>query len=203
MNTNRVPDARPCLHHASAIRADATLASTITSFVNEGYRYMSPKSALRWDSVYGDRLRNPDSIHTTLGDDGMFAVIYDPQNSTIPIACAATKRWKHDLEGMNEPGEDGWEIVTVTTRVDWMRRGLAGQCVDALVEEVVRQARRDETCDAGSKVNIWIHTVEDLNGAYWRKKGWVEVRSYDKPIGHWGSKFGYRLLVLLQKFEVS
>jgi hypothetical protein len=205
MNTNcaREPQPQPCLHHASAIRADATLASTITSFVNEGYRYRSPESVSRWDRVYGDRLPYPESIHATLGDDGIFAVIYDPQNSTIPIACAAMRRWKHDLEGLNEPGEDGWEIVTVTTRVEWMRRGLAGRCVDALVEEVVRQVRGNETRNHGAKVNIWVHTVEDLNGAYWRKKGWMEVRSYDKPAGHWGSKFGYRLLVLLQRFGVN
>lgn len=193
----------PRLHHASAIRTDAALASTITSFVNEGYRYMSPESASRWDGVYGDRLPNPESIHAALGHDGIFAVIYEPHDATTPIACAATKRWKHDLEGLNEAGEDGWEIITVTTRVEWMRRGLAGRCVDALVADVIRQAREGEKRERGSKVKIWVHTVEDLNGAYWRKKGWEEVRSYDKPAGHWGSKYGYRLLVLLQEFQVN
>jgi len=37
----------PRLHPASAIRADPTLASTITAFVNEGYRYLTPSSATR------------------------------------------------------------------------------------------------------------------------------------------------------------
>jgi hypothetical protein len=192
----------PRLHHASAIRADPILASTITAFVNEGYRYLAPENASRWDGVYGDRLAQPDSIHAALGVDGIFAVLYDPQNSATPIACAATKRWKHDLEGHNTGGEDGWELIMVTTRVAWMRCGFAGRCIDALIAEIIGKACEDEKRIDDAKVKIWAHAVEDLNGPYWRKKGWVDVRSYDKPAGHWGSKFGYRLLVLLKELEV-
>lgn len=92
---DRRPDADllPRLHPASAIRADPTLASTITTFVNKGYRYLTPESATRWDGVYGgDRLSPSHSIHDALGGDGIFAIIYDTHDSGTPIACAAATR---------------------------------------------------------------------------------------------------------------
>jgi GNAT superfamily N-acetyltransferase len=194
---------QPHLHHASAIRADSSLANTITTFVNEGYRYYSPESASRWIPTHGDRLPTPNSIHQVLGDDGLFAVVYHPHDNVTPIACAATKRWKGDYGGYVEPRVDGWEILTVTTRVDWMRRGLARRCVNALVEDLVKHAHSDKKRNSNEKLQIWIHAVEDLNGAYWKKQGWVEVRSYMRPSGEWGSKVGYRLLVLVQEFDVT
>jgi hypothetical protein len=192
---------QPLLYHASAIRADSNLASALRSFINEGYRYLSPESAKNWSTVYGgDRLPNPDSIHQVLGDDGLLAVVFD---GVTPVACAAAQRWKHDHEGYAEPNEDGWEILMVTTHVDSMRRGLAGRCVDALVGDLVRQARDDQSRNGQAPLKVWVHAVEDLNGPYWRKKGWKEVRSYTRPAGHWGSKNGYCLLVLLQEYDVN
>jgi len=200
MNHSSDAQLQPRLHHASAIRADPSLARTITSFVNEGYRYISPSIASRWETDGSDRLATPSAIHEALGNDGMFAVIYDARDDTNPIACAATTPWTRDLEGFCAAGETGWEIKTVTTRVECMRRGLAQRCVDALVAELVRQAREDGD---GEKLQVWVQAVEDMNGAFWRKKRWVDVRAYEKPAGHWGSKFGYRLLVLLQECDVN
>jgi GNAT superfamily N-acetyltransferase len=190
------------LHHASEIRADTTLANILTTFVNKGYRYFTPETALRWNrsAMGGERLKDSAAIHDTIGHDGMFAVAYDARDGTTPLACAAARQWTHDLEGVSAAGEKGWEVVTVTTRADWMRRGLAGQCIDALVEELIRRARED---GSDERLQVWVHVVECLNGAYWRKKGWAEVRTYEKPAGHWGSKFGYRLLVLRRDFEVN
>ncbi|KAH4608916.1 hypothetical protein HBH82_064550 [Parastagonospora nodorum] len=201
---NRGPDTElsPRLHLASAIRADAALVNTLTTFINEGYRYLTPESATRWDGVYGgERLSQSHSIHDALGHDGMFAVIYDVHDSATPIACAAAKRWESDLDDYSAADEDGWEILMVATRVGWMRRGLAGRCVDALVAKLISQTREDEAREDGhAKVKIWIHAVEDLNGAYWQKKGWAVIRAYEKPAGHWGSILGYRLLVMPREF---
>jgi GNAT superfamily N-acetyltransferase len=149
----------PILHSASTIRSDPDLAATITSFVNSSYRYIHASVALRWDanSMGGDRLPTPTAIHTTLGPDGIFAVIYSDEDKTTPLACAAIKRWTHDLEGHSSPDEAGWEIVTVTTREGYMRRGLAGKCVDALMEEVLRQAKESGSGSGGEeKVRVWV-----------------------------------------------
>jgi hypothetical protein len=195
----------PRIHHASAIRADSTLAASLTAFVNEGYKYMTPANKERWEPDLSDRLSTDGSIHQALGDDGLFAVVYDPDTQR-PVTCAATKKWTADLEGYAEEGEIGWEIKMVTTHIDWMKRGLAGQCVDALIDELARQEKL--RCKGGTRtshepLNIWIQAVECLNGPFWLKKGGKLVRSYNKPIGHWGSKHGYRLLVLLREINVD
>lgn len=207
MESSKVaPDAQLtlCIHHAPDIRADPSLAAKLTAFINEGYRYMSPANKERWDRVDA-RLSSPDSIRQALGDDGLIAAVYNAENQE-PVACAATKRWIHDLEGFAEEGEEGWEIKMVTTHIDWMKRGLAGQCVDALIDDLARQERmrrgKDQAASQGP-LNIWIQAVECLNGPFWLKKGGRLMRSYNKPIGHWGSKYGYRLLVLLREIDID
>lgn len=198
---------QPRIHSVSAIRCDPALEQTIRSFVNEGYKYIAPKDASGWESDTFDRLPTADSINRELGEDGFFAVMYDPNDDTKPIACAATTRWKCDLEG-GGVGDEGWEIKTVTARAGWMRGGFAGRCVDAIVKELQRQSRESvefqHQCKGSNerKLKVWIQAVECVNGAYWKKKGWTDVRAYEKPVGHWGSKEGYRLLVLLQEFEL-
>lgn len=170
--------------------------------MNDGYRYISPANASRWDRSIDTRLPTRDATHEALGEDGMFAVIYDPLEPSNPIACAATRRWTTDLEGQASSGETGWEIKIVTTKVQWMRHGLAVQCVNALVTELVAQAREAKVCEIHPRLQIWVQAVDCLNGSFWRKQGWAEVRSYQKPVGHWGSKTGYRLLVLVREFDI-
>jgi hypothetical protein len=193
------------IHHAPDISADYSLAANLTAFINEGYRYMSPANQERWDREGDPRLSSPESIHQALGDDGMIAAVYNAA-AQEPVACAATKRWLHDLEGFAEEGEEGWEIKMVATHIHWMKRGLAGQCVDALIDDLARQERvrrGKDTAASQLSLNIWIQAVECLNGAFWLKKGGTLMRSYDKPIGHWGSKYGYRLLVLLREIGIN
>jgi GNAT superfamily N-acetyltransferase len=191
---------QPRLHHASAIRADPTLTQTITNLVNDGYRYMSPINAVNWSHCPRERLHSSSAIHELLGSDGLFAVIYD---EGTPIACAAATRWTGGFKEHGVFDEEGWEIVTVTARKEWLKRGLAGACVDALVTELVRQVRQNEKRDKGMKLQLWVQCVECLYGEFWRKKGWVEERAYVKPAGDFGSKMGYRLLVMLQEFGVE
>jgi GNAT superfamily N-acetyltransferase len=191
---------RPRLHHASEIRVDPTLARTITTLVNDGYRYMPPKIAVDWHPFPFERLATPNAIHELLGSDGIFAVIYD---EGTPIACAAVNRWTGGFTEHGVTDEEGWEIVTVTAHKEWLKRGLAGACVDALVGELVTQARQDETREEGTMLQVWVQCVESLYGYFWKNKGWIEERAYVKPVGDWGSKLGYRLLVMLQEFDVE
>lgn len=195
---------QPRIHRVASIRNDPALERRIRDFVNEGYRYIAPKDASRWNPDDDDRLSTADSIAQELGEYGFFAVIYDPKNDSKPIACAATTPWKCDLEGGGQ-GDRGWEIKLVTSAAEWMRGGLAGRCINAVVAELLTQGHaggtgRDEV-ECGQKLMVWVQTVECVNGEYWKKKGWKELRGYGMPVGHWGSKEGYRLLVMLQEFD--
>jgi hypothetical protein len=192
---------RPRIHYCADIYADPTLEQRVRNFANEGYLFIAPKDASRWDPDDSPRLPTSESIRNELGDRGFFAVLYDPNDDTKPIACAASTPWKCDLEGGGR-GDKGWEIKIVTSGAGWMRGGNAGRCVKAIIDELVEQEqKKDSTTER--KIKVWVQTVACVNGAYWTKKGWKEVRSYDKPKGHWGSKLGYQLLVLLQEFEVT
>ncbi|KAH7072744.1 hypothetical protein BKA63DRAFT_49413 [Paraphoma chrysanthemicola] len=190
------PQLQPTLYSAFALLCSPTLAHTLTAFVNEGYRSTPLRHPLHWDTEIDDRFPDANSIHKCLGLDGIFAVLYDPQDSSVPIACASMTRWSGDLVTFAAEGESGWEIKTVTTHRDWRGLGLPGLCVDALVQRALRMEDENDR-----KVQIWLQAVEELNGEFWRKKGWTEIRGYDRPVGHSGSKMGYRLLVMLQEFE--
>lgn len=190
---------KPRLYSAPTIRGDPSLTKIIISIVNEGYRH---EDLERWEGSK-PRLATPSALFNEIGHDGLFAVLYDPQDDITPIACAAARKWTVDREGYAAHGEKGWELVTVTTHPNWLRRGLAARCVNAVVEELVNQARNNEKWETGEKLQIWAQSVECKTGAFWRKQEWVEVRSYEKPVGHWGSKCGYRLLVLLKEYDVG
>ncbi|KAF2006395.1 hypothetical protein P154DRAFT_559460 [Amniculicola lignicola CBS 123094] len=185
-------DFKATLHHASEILADPELAARLTSFVNITYKYFPPSILTRWD-MSEDRLEDPSSIHSLLGPTGLFAVVYNPQGEGEPLACASTSAWHGDLEGHILESESGWEIKTVGVRQGWRKRGLAELCIEGLTGHLLGVE--------GGRVTLWVHMVEDLNGVYWRKKGFMDVRGYDKPAGIWGSYFGYRLTVLTKVVE--
>jgi hypothetical protein len=92
---------------------------------------------LRRDADASDRLPTANAIHEALSGDGLFTVEYGPRDETVRIACPASTQRTHDLGGLSAIGKSGWEIKTVTTRLGWMRRGLAQWCVDALVGELI------------------------------------------------------------------
>lgn len=192
--------AQPQIHRIFTLLSNPTLAQTIRAFADEGYHYIAPKDAPRWDIPDTiDRLPTLDSLHA-LSNGGFFAVIYNPNDGVTPIACAATAPWTGGFEGYTsiDELERAWEIKIVTTRVGWMGQVHAGKCVDAIIEELGRVERKTGGTEALGK-----QAVECLNGAYWKKKGWLQVRASEHPAGLWGSREGYRLLVLLREFEVS
>ncbi|KAI8935879.1 hypothetical protein NX059_007394 [Plenodomus lindquistii] len=188
---------QPQIHHISKLIAAPNISETIRTFVNKGYRYCSPENASHWDTSV-DRLTDVESFHKALGHRGLIAVIYHPDDSTFPIACAAASPWDGGYDGAYSPEEldNGWEIKIVTTKEEWMGRGLAGICVDALLEEIVRVEG-----DAKQKPKFWVQAVECLNGAFWRKRGWSDVRGINHEAGRFGSKKGYRLLVLSKEID--
>lgn len=89
----------------------------------------------------------------------------------------------------------GWEIKAVTTKRGWYKMGLVGRCIGAMSEELLRQA--------GGKVKLWLHAVEEVNGEYWRRRGWKEVRRFTRPAGFWDSKKGFQLVVMVKEVSVQ
>lgn len=141
-----------------------------------------------------------------LGPDGMLAAVYhveDGGEKTTPVAVASVSRWHGDMDGVGVEDEEGWEIKAVTTKSGWGKMGLVTRCLNALTEGLAVQ-QRSLTGEQGQvALNLWVHAVEEVNGDYWRRRGWVDVRGFDRPVGYWGSRFGFRLSVLLKEVDVQ
>ncbi|KAK7190361.1 uncharacterized protein CC84DRAFT_1167530 [Paraphaeosphaeria sporulosa] len=188
------------LHRASDILKDNALAHTLTTFINEGYATSSLYPSTRWDHQ-PVRFHTPTDIHDMLGTDGMIAAIYHISREggqTEPVAVASISRWHGDMDGVGAQDEDGWEIKAVTTKSGWGKMGLVGRCIETITQDLIAQ----EQSHGEEKVKLWLHAVEEVNGDYWRRRGWNDVRGFNRPEGYWGSKFGFRLSVLLKEVDV-
>ena len=123
------------------------------------------------------------------------------------VACAAAVPWNGPfgvkVEG-RQSEEEGWEIkvVCVDGAERYLKTGLADRLVafyesylTVRARESIRGSQRSGEV-ANGKVVLWFLVAESLNGAYWRKKGCVEVRRRTAEPGVWGCKHPFELLVL-------
>ncbi|KAH7082858.1 hypothetical protein BKA63DRAFT_138953 [Paraphoma chrysanthemicola] len=132
------------------------------------------------------------------------------------IACAAALPWKG---GWNKEGagtEEGWEIKAVCVAGDekYLRKGLAVQVMQVLEDELVKNAKAQLRAVAKGEgsveearrdsVALWILAAECLNGAYWRKRGYEELRRSTEGNGTWACKTSFELVVFRKqvKYEI-
>ncbi|KAF2743719.1 hypothetical protein M011DRAFT_471073 [Sporormia fimetaria CBS 119925] len=101
-----------------------------------------------------------------------------------------------------------WEVKTVCASTDprFSRTGLAVKVVDSVqdfLRKKVVESRRalgrelwETTVRAGDVLTLWVVTVESLVGAYWLRRGYVEVGRKTARPGTWGCKRGFEMLLL-------
>ncbi|KAJ4300038.1 hypothetical protein N0V90_005287 [Kalmusia sp. IMI 367209] len=133
-----------------------------------------------------------------LGEDGMIATVYAAKSSPPEkidqdeelVAAAGVSRWHGSFDGIGADSEEGWEIKAVTSKSGWGKMGLVGRCIDALTSSLIalEKEKLEKDGEEEGKVNLWLHAVEEVNGAYWRRRGWKDVRYFDEPVGAWGNK---------------
>ncbi|KAF2708003.1 hypothetical protein K504DRAFT_297023 [Pleomassaria siparia CBS 279.74] len=192
------------LYHASDILSSPTLAASLTAFVNQGFKSAGTYDPTRWDLINSMRFKRTNEINELLGTEGLFAVLYDGK---VPVACAAAVPWAKEYQGCRLPGEEGWEIKTVCVDAKWVKRGLASRSINILRDYLVEQERAklalDGAQEAGNKkLKFWLEVAECVNGEYWRRRGYKELRGYDRPAGLWSSLTGFRLLVMVKDIDV-
>lgn len=198
------------IYTANQLRANPTLAATIHSLANSGFRNSNIYRETDWGER-SDRFETLEHMHETIGADGWFAVVWNTEivpkgnegldvkngeagrveasaGGKVAVACASLSRWKGDYGPQNLGREDGgWEIIAVVTKVGWSKLGLAGRCIQALTEEVVK-FEQAQLMGQGRRLKLWVQAVEQVNGEYWRRRGWKFVRSYELPAGLWGGE---------------
>jgi GNAT superfamily N-acetyltransferase len=216
----------PNLYTPSDLKVNKTLSTSITKLVNEAFYRSKEDDPVKWSNETF-RFPTEEALHVMLGDAGsVMAVLFD-KNVEAPVtngkengieangdvaaskkvvACAAAVPWKGGWMKEGADTELGWELKTVCVDGDpkYHHRGLAVKLMsfleDWLVANTKSQLQKDGKKGKGT-LALWILAAECINGVYWQKKGYQEVRRKTEGVGVWSCKTSFEMLVL--KKEVT
>jgi hypothetical protein len=193
------------LYHAKEIRANPTLAATLTAFVNKGFMAQTkiPHAVEIWADFSTGRFKSPNEINEMLGPDGLFAVIYDGE---APVAVAGGVPWKQGSQELALEGETGYEIKTVTVDPTVVKKGLATRCMGVVIKKLIEieEKKRAENGTVGDgKLKLWIQSTEYVNGDYWRGRGYKDMRNYKMPAGFWSARIPFTMLVQAKEVDIA
>lgn len=152
-------------------------------------------------------------------DDMERGVVQSPKEGKA-VACAAVvpwpTQWARENGGPSEGDEEGWEIKAVCVDGDakYLHTGLAGQLLAFLEKFLIEKTRREwiegkvtgkehDGTDGRRKgvLTQWIIAAECLNGVYWGKRGFKEIRRVTQGEGIWGCKTSFEMLVMKREVE--
>jgi hypothetical protein len=130
------------------------------------------------------------------------------------VACATVVPWKGGWAREGAGHERGWEMkaVSVDGEDQYLHKGLAVKVMTALESCLVENAKLEvktaspantDAKTGGEKgcVSLWVMAAECLNGAYWRKRGYKEVRRSTETNGTWDCKTSFDLVVFRKDVE--
>jgi ribosomal protein S18 acetylase RimI-like enzyme len=202
----------PVLYTPSNLRSEPNLVTEITDLVNDAFTRSKLSDPVKWGDSPQKRFPSNDVYFEMLGQEGLVAVIFD-DNAEEPgieklaerqvgakskkvVAVAAAIPWQGGWKKEGAGVEEGWEIKAVAVDGDakYLRRGLASQLYNSLEQHLVfiekyRPARSE-------RLTLWILAAECINGVYWRKRGYSEVRKETCQAPIWGCETSFEMIVL-------
>ncbi|KAL5121440.1 hypothetical protein ACEQ8H_000511 [Pleosporales sp. CAS-2024a] len=123
------------------------------------------------------------------------------------VACAAAVPWNGGWTKEGAGKEEGWEIkaVAVDGHERFLKKGLAVQVMAALEEHLIEQTKKQHhhASDLPKGVTLWILAAECINGAYWRRRGYREVRRATEGQGTWGCKTTFDMVVFRKEVKCN
>jgi len=203
----------PILFTPAELKANPTLSKSVTQLVNDAFYRSKEIDPVKWDNT---TLRFPDeeALYVMLGDKGsVIALIFDEagvgkdsdradnKENRVVVACAAAVPWKGGWAKEGAGKESGWEmkIVCVDGDPKYHHRGLAVQLLNFL-ESYLVACERAVLQRAGKQgeggLTLWILAAECINGVYWRRRGYQEVRKKVEGPGVWSCKTSFEMVVL-------
>ncbi|KAH7098855.1 hypothetical protein BKA62DRAFT_759001 [Auriculariales sp. MPI-PUGE-AT-0066] len=99
--------------------------------------------------------------------------------------------------GMDEgpiEGEERWTIRLLCVRVDLQRRGIADwfmKFAENAIVELVQETNAAQKKPVTKFVRFMLSTIEEHNGAYYSKRGWLVSERHKMPPGYSGSEGGF------------
>ncbi|KAJ9603325.1 hypothetical protein H2200_012103 [Cladophialophora chaetospira] len=178
---------------AQQLRHDEVLLPACV-LINKSYNERESEGLL-------DRYPSPEDFLADLGSDGLCAIIQDGQNERLPVAIAATKRWKGRRKDQdansNDEGIRDWEIGPAASRSSpqYRGRGLIEQCLQALSARLLIEVR-------DKPVRLWVKVVEEMYAKYWARKGFEQYgSSYVIPVGEWHRDRAYTLVDMVKEIS--
>ncbi|KAF1848815.1 uncharacterized protein K460DRAFT_404082 [Cucurbitaria berberidis CBS 394.84] len=220
------PLSAPTLFTPSELRADAIITASITRLVNDAFLRSHKHDPVKWDCTdlrfatlesYYQMLGEKSVVALIFDDDttpeeGKQGL---ERNRSVDgkwagkkvVACATAVPWKGGWTKEGAETERGWEMkaVCVDGSAKYARRGLAVQLLQFLEQRLINieqsklgfQKRVGENEErAQGNLNLWILAAECLNGDYWRKRGYQEVRRSTQGAGVWGCQTSFEIVVL-------
>lgn len=223
----------PKLFTTSELKADPRITESITSLANDAFLRPKRAEPEKWnitvlrfptlESYFA--MLDEDSIIALIFDDAEDLgqethAVSETQNngnrkypSPKVVACAAAVPWRGGMAREGAGTESGWEIKAVCVDGDekYLRQGLTIKLLASLEEHLIHRAKSQgqlvEVGATGSNVGgiltLWILAAECLNGVYWRKRGFVEVRRSWETNGGWGSKADFEIVVFKKEVECT
>ncbi|EUC44836.1 hypothetical protein COCMIDRAFT_5880 [Bipolaris oryzae ATCC 44560] len=213
---------QPTLYTSPTIKSTPHLSTALTSLINSAF-YRSASSNANWNTSI-PRFDSADELCKMVGDEGsVIAVLYSSRAKTKAeesrekddggeeeeeeeegereiVACAAAIPWKGGWHREGSCTESGWEVKTVCVAEGYVGRGLASRLVEFLGGYLCARRKLEEKEEG--KVTLWLLVADDLNGAYWRRRGWEEVRRRREGKGVWGCKGEFDMVVLRREFPI-
>ena len=221
----------PRLFTPSELRSRPGLVSAIIALINNAFARSKVQDPEKWGKVPEKRFTSNESYLELIGSAGIVAVIFDTSvdgdggdavveekeekeeederreksdssNGKV-VAVAAAIPWRGGWAREGAGAEDGWEVkaVAVDGGPKYLRKGLSVQLLGALEEWlVVRMREQDPT---RKELVLWLLIAECINGVYWRKKGYREVRRAVCGDGAWGCLTSFEMVVLRRDVPVG
>jgi hypothetical protein len=191
----------------SDIASDPDLLHNLVSIINKAFR--APGSAFQSSRL---RFEYDEEMIEQIGSDALCAIM--TLDGRI-IASACLKQWRPPRGGIIEAAlkqespddyqllcEEGlsWEVKAVVTADEPLTRnkGLAGRCVDVLLDQVMTQY----TLSTSKGLLLWVQVIEIQAGAYWRRRGYEQVGPSElKPRGMFGSFADFWYTTLCKRIQ--
>jgi hypothetical protein len=211
------PLSPPKLFTPSDLQPRPGLVSAITALINDAFARSKIPDPEKWGETPQKRFTGNESYFELLGSMGIVAVIFDSSaddaaagetgglgssNEGKAVAVAAAVPWQGGWLKEGAGTEDGWEIkaIAVDGGEKYLRKGLSMRLLAALEEKLVQRTREEEP--TREELTLWILMAECINGVYWRKRGYREVRRATCDEGVWGCTASFEMVVLRRDVPV-